>query len=388
VGREERRQKLLKKKTADVSAAGASTGHVEPNGCWPFKDLGNLDPDELRDLMEVDSYRRGHLWIERLLLRQAGIGKRTAQRLVRTWRDARERWHEALDADNSPRIGGWGAASDEALTAFKSVEAVVSIINYLGQFLVEGVNTITGQPRNCGIVHGSSVTGFMGVWDRSWASAIKLCRKIFIPIINIPLNWVVKDIREIPAKSGKREFRCPPHLFLTHRTEAFARAKPKLIIVAPGGLGTRFEVYWALLSAQLRKLLLTAFTGWKHIPEIVLLDYWMDLDEEPGEVPDKPEVKVARARAREIAKQTGMTSDWHYEGIRRDMVSAILGDAMSQRHIDHVTIVRVGKGDDIVGDERIGPSVRYFPQASDAAQWIATRLDQAIVDSSEQEKAA
>lgn len=360
----------------------------------PLKTVGALNPIQLLDEIALGAYG-GALNVERRLLREGGMSEAEAYELVNRWREAKSSWHAAVDADTHPLVWLWGAASPSSLWVPGS-KAVVQSCRAIGSELIGGISTNDGNRRLCGCCHGSSTTGFMGVWDRAWVDARKRFAEPDVPIFNIPLNWVAADFREIPAKNGAREHRCPPALRLSDRTDDFGRVqsqrckgKPALVLVAPGGLGSRYELFWALLSAQLRKLLLTCFSGWNgNIPQVVLLDYELDL-EERFDIPETPETAAARRKlhgktlpemfeARPGFAETIRRNRWVWDGIVDDMRRMVLAGNAGQEHIKHVSVLRLGEGESITSENRLGPRVIYFTSAAELGEFVGKQFDLAV----------
>lgn len=271
-----------------------------------------------------------------LLLKYVRQEPETALALVEEWRPGLRNWIKNLkDPGRNGCVLGWGAAADQS-----KHPQVVRIIRRCAQLLVP-------KPYSCGLVHGSSITGYMGEFDRAWAHALSDNPDSPAYIGTIPLRWISEEVREIPAKNAAKQFRSPPNMLVTARTELFGLTSPKAIICAPGGLGTRFETYWFLLAGQLRNILLTFLTGWEGaLPPVLMLDHLM---EDEYSDPRRPE--------------------WQHDGVIVDFNRGVRQGTFKQHDIDHVTVIRVGKGDDIDG-QRVGLRVKYFDDEEGAARFV------------------
>ena len=241
--------------------------------------LGSLHSQVLSDLIAKHGYEEGQIGAEIELLVESGMPRREARNVANSWRAALQNWFDEIDNCPNDIIWTWGSANTSALSHFPGMNEVITLISMLGHSLVLGESTLTGKPRRTGVLHGSSTTGIMGVEDMAFLHPnLQLSDEEQVPIYNIPLNWISLEVTEIPSKSGKKVHRCPPIMRLVDRTELFGRKVPTGIVVGPGGLGTSSELFWSLLSSQLRELLLTVFTGLSgNLPEVFLLDCYQDL---------------------------------------------------------------------------------------------------------------
>ena len=287
------------------------------------------------------TYNSG-IGVEERWLHMIGTPGRERDQLIAEWRGAFDRWWDAMrDPSRNGCVAGWGAAAEAA------VHPVVE------QFIDLIADELVPEPRGASVTHGSSITGYMGRFDRAWSRRIKLENSsgggTRAEIITIPLRWIAEDVREIPAKSGDKKFRCPPHLLVSDRTELFGLCKPKMFIIAPGGLGTRFELYWALLAAQLRHMLLTCFTGIETaLPEIFLLDHQLKM---------------------------GRQTVWACDGFLLDTKIQVFGKTIKQEHINHVTVLRCGSGPNLTSRKRRGFAVRHFRKPESLASYVGERYD-------------
>ncbi len=317
-------------------------------------------------------YEKAQLKVEYQILRERrGFSRWKAWRTTIRWKPRLRRHMDDIDtADADPQckgyIWGWGAASD-------NVKRLLSSENQgcLSEF------GATCSKNGVGIVHGSSETGMMGILDACWLNALTTLRAsgvaIHAFIRQIPLCWIPDEVngsngveqREKPPKNGG-EFRLKstPWLDLGPRTASFALTvkKLRLVLITMGGLGSMFELFFALLQWQLREKLLTCFTQWLGKPPRILL-----LDNFHSEV-----------------------GEWYYDGIGTFLRVAASYGGLDQSQIRHVTLVRILPKDselaatlrqpDVVGEDRIGPEIRYFEDQSSAAEYMYGEIEDQVAE--------
>lgn len=302
-------------------------------------------PQHLLDELCVNTYELVHISVEeqhlirkRINALSKSIDSFSDEELLSIVQDVRDeiaphrpnlrRWIENIRQHAGSWVWCWGAASEAAVT-----DEMRDLIQKIANHLVL---------RDASCVHGSSVTGYMGVFDAAWASAIEATASRISQIATIPLRWVCDHVREVLSKRGNKKYRCPPHLRVSDRTELFGRVPPTMILVAPGGIGSMFEIFWNLVSGQLKELLLTCYTGNERpLPPMVLLDC---------KVPE--------------------TGRWLWYSLECYLQDGVCGNFVKQIDVENVTILRVGIGESVTADDRKGAKIIYCESNEAAAKYI------------------
>ena len=134
------------------------------------------------------------------------------------------------------------------------------------------------------MIHGSSKTGMMGLYDWCMVRSIRILRAagivVYAFIRLIPLSWAPNEEdtpREIPPEDGDPGDRLlsPPFVSIATRTDVFGLSarRCRAILIGCGGLGSMFELFWYLLQCQLRGLLFTPWSQWLGtLPPLIIVD--------------------------------------------------------------------------------------------------------------------
>lgn len=362
-----RKKGLERRKHKRVPPQVIEEVHAVWGGKKPMKGV----PFDFRIPIQTLSERSYHiqLSVEALFLEALGLEKTVVNGLMAKYRNKKQRWlRELLDYPH-PIAVGWGGAAQSILED-PNANAIMDTIKLIADRLV-------APERRCGMIHGSSTTGYMGCYDKAWASSgvwiygEENYRNEF-GIFTIPLNWTTDEIREIPAKSGQASHRCPPHVFLLLRTMDFLIRKPAFIMASPGGMGTNFEVSFIMLEWQLRKLLQTVCSSWTSATPVYLMDYQMSpfiLDQRIETI-----AKENERRQTELLQALTQSSSWFYEGLRQHFITQILSGACSLSNTENIKILRVGEGENI----EHGPKVLYFPDSTAIAEFVRENYDRDV----------
>lgn len=357
--------------------------------------------EDYLDMFVVAAYEGVQITIEEELLthhgRTHGRTAADARREANQYRGSLRDYRDQVRKSGRRSMWLWGASSNTAVDAttkgrtvreLEDAGAIMELDSVIFQMmlaLARVVVRIAGPPAG---VHGNALSGWMNIWDLVLKVANEEKGQDLAPVRSIPLRWAVPtdQVREQPTKRNGKADRCPPTVLLTLRTETFALSgKPKIILISPGGLGSRFELFWALLGAQLRSLLITAFSGWDGpLPRIGILDYYAD--EELAErnltrllaSPHFTELGISTPRLfDEHLAGVGLTRadigagpGWHHDGLIRDLQRMVAGGTMKQSEIDHVVVVRVGDGKNIDLPGRIGPKVLHFGTPAESGAYL------------------
>lgn len=220
------------------------------------------------------------------------------------------------------------------------------------------------------MIHGSSTTGMMGLYDWCMIRSIRLLRSnaIFVCafIRLIPLCWKPSEneqSREIPPEGGDPNDRLhsPPFVSIATRTDVFGLSarRCRAVLIGCGGLGSMFELFWYLLQCQLRALLITPWSQWLgKLPPLVIVDNY------------HPE------------------RGWMYGGLIQFLADMVWFKSAKQNHVGHVVVIRIVEdvetgggaiytdavGEDVVGEDREGAEVRYFTKVDDAVSFFGRLL--------------
>lgn len=308
-----------------------------------------------RDL--VDGAYETQLKAEAIMLRDLGHTAEEVRKVINIWRPRKGQWVDRVFADRTPMNVWWGSARN-LVSERKDFKPVRDFAKRAGEITAE---------KQESVIHGSSTTGCMGLADRSFIDAL---RRMFTEdwrgrtrsrLYTIPLHWRSDKITETAAKNGLAKDRCPPHLKITDRTADFFVKEVERVITLPGGLGSFFEIFFFLISVQLRDSLCTVATPWKRIPPLFLIDFEQNLDwsklEENGVNPE--ELGLAQCQ-------------WYWQDLFQFLTKNVTLGSMNQSDIDRVYIIRIGKGKnyDLPVGQHVGPRILYFETAELAAEFV------------------